>query len=105
MAMHRKATILYNGVSAGILAEADDREEMALALNGKRARLKRRDFDIFAGTLGLNDKQTANAYARIASNIPSVLSFIEQSFISDEKKEAFEDLINLRCERLEVQAT
>lgn len=88
-----------------LIPEADDREEMALALNGKRARLKRRDFDTFAGTLGLNDKQTANAYARIASNIPSVLSFIEQSFISDEKKEAFEDLINLRCERLEVQAT
>ena len=31
MAMHRKATILYNGVSAGILAETDDGYTFAYA--------------------------------------------------------------------------
>ncbi len=85
-----------------LISEADDPEEIALALNRKKAKLKRRDFDTFAGAIGLNDKQADNAYERVVSNISSVLSFIEQSFISDEKKEEFEDLINVRRERLEL---
>lgn len=94
---------VYDLVATRLLISADDDpEDMALALNGKKAKLQRRDFDIFAGAIGLNEKQTANAYARIVSNIPAAISFIDQSFVTDENKEAFRCLINERCERLEL---
>lgn len=86
-----------------LIPESDDSEEMALALNGRRSNLRRRDFDIFARTMGLNDKQAANAYARIASSMPSMLSFVDQSLMSDARRDAFKELIEERFVRLDIK--
>ena len=87
----------YDLVSTRLLISADDDpEEMALTLNGKKEKLKRRDFDVFARTIGLNEKQLANAYARVASNIPKTFSFIDRSFVGDEQKAQIKELISAR---------
>jgi serine/threonine-protein kinase HipA len=85
-----------------LLSENFYPEEMALSFNGNKAKLKRRDFDVFAKTIGLNEKQLANAYARVVSNIPETRSLIERSFISDEKKEQFKELIGERVMILDL---
>jgi serine/threonine-protein kinase HipA len=91
----------YDLVSTRLLiSEKDDPEELALTLNGKKSKLKRHDFDMFAQSIGLNDKQTANAYARAASSIAGSISFIDESFVSDEKKWQLKELVNNRVERL-----
>jgi serine/threonine-protein kinase HipA len=86
-----------------LITEKDDSDELALTLNGKRRKLKRHDFDTFALTIGMNAKQAANAYARAASNIASSLSFITESFISNDKKSQLVDLIEYRAERLSLR--
>jgi len=91
----------YDLVSTRLLiSEKDDPEELALALNGKKSKLKRHDFDVFAQTIGLNDKQMSNAYRRAASNVTSSISFIDESFICEEKKGRLLELVNERVERL-----
>jgi len=93
----------YDLVSTRLLIPVkDDPEELALTLNGKKSKLKRHDFDVFAESLGLSEKQTANAYTRASSSLSSTLSFIENSFVSDEKKGLLKDLINERVERLRL---
>ncbi len=93
----------YDLVSTRLLiSENDDPEELALTLNGKKSKLKRHDFDLFAKTLGLNEKQAENAYARATSNVTSSMSFIDESFISHEKKIHLKELINERVERLRL---
>ncbi len=91
----------YDLVATRLLVSAkDDPEEMALTLNGKKAKLKRSDFDIFAKNIGMNEKQAGNAYKRISSHIPEMVDLIDLSFISNEKKIEFKELINARVARL-----
>jgi serine/threonine-protein kinase HipA len=91
----------YDLVATRLLIPAkDDPEELALALNGKRSKFKRNDFDVFAKTIGLNEKQADNAYERMSSHIPEILSLIDLSFVSDGKKNEFKELINERAARL-----
>lgn len=85
-----------------LISQQSDPEDLALTLNGKKAKLGRHDFDVFAKTIGLNVKQTANAYARAESHISDTLSFIDESFISIEKQNQFKDLISARLERLSL---
>ena len=63
-------------------------------------KFKRNDFDLFAEHIGLNEKQIANAYEHISSHIPEALNFIDLSFISDNRKCEFKDLITERASRL-----
>ena len=94
----------YDLVSTRLLIpEKDDPEELALTLNGKKSKMRRGDFDAFAQAIGLNGTQTINAYARAASHLSPSISFIDESFISDEKKGQLKSLISERTERLGLQ--
>ena len=91
----------YDLVATRLIIPAKvDPEEMALSLNGKKAKLKRHDFDSFATTIGLNEKQLANAYKRIESRVSRAIGFIDNSFISGDKKDQLKALINERVRRL-----
>jgi len=93
----------YDLVATRLLISAkDDPEEMALTLNGKKAKLKRRDFDMFAKNIRMSEKQADNAYKRISSHIPEMLDLIDFSFISDGKKAEYKELINTRVARLDL---
>jgi len=87
-----------------LIPEKNDSEEMALSLNGKKAKLKRHDFNVFAASLGLNEKQAGNAYARAAKHLPEMLQVIDKGFISDAKKDEFRTLIEDRAHRLGVRS-
>ena len=84
-----------------LIPEKDDPEEFALTLNGKKTKYRRKDFDIFAKTIGMNEKQATNAFDRISSRIPEAISFIDLSLISDNKKKEFKYLIKERAGRLD----
>ena len=91
----------YDLVATRLLISAkDDPEESALTLNGKKAKIKRADFDTFAKTIGINEKQVSNVYKRISSSMSEMLAFIDFSFISRDQKDEFKELINTRAVRL-----
>ena len=99
--MHLKNfSLLEDGNGAWFLAPAydlvpvnivlpEDREELALPLNGKKNKLRRADFETFAATLRLTPLQASRALARVTSavrsNLPATLeaSFLPAGFRSD----------------------
>ena len=74
-----------------------DREESALTVNGKKSRLQRGDFDVLAATLGLTDRQIANAHTRLQRGLTAAMEVISNAFLSPEKQEAFRGLITDRA--------
>ena len=79
----------------------EDTEEMALTLNGKKSRIDGGDFRVFAKTIGLNERQTAHAFSRIADGLAAHLDeVIASSLLSDEFATRFRCLVRANLDRL-----
>ena len=75
--------------------------QTALTLNGKKARIDGGDFRIFAKTIGLNERQTAHAFSRIADSLAAHLDeVIASSLLSDEFATRFRCLVRSNLDRL-----
>lgn len=79
---------------------AEDHEELALTLAGKKSRFKRSHFDDFGRVLGLNDKQLRGAYKRIWAGKDKALAWIARSFLSAEMQASYTAVLLDRYERL-----
>ncbi len=75
---------------------------MALTLAGKKKKLKRQHFEQLGEVLGLNDKQINRTFKRFLVNKPEALKCIEKSFLSDEMKIAYKELIDKRYRQIEL---
>ncbi len=80
----------------------EDREEMALTVNGKKAKIKKADFESLGKNLKISDKAIENSFKRIFEAIPQMKLIIDTSFLSNELKKKYEKLISERMEILEV---
>jgi serine/threonine-protein kinase HipA len=79
----------------------DDSEDMALTLNGKKARIDGGDFRAFAKTIGLNERQTANAISRVADALASSLDAgLGDSLVSDQFASDFARLVRANLDRI-----
>lgn len=83
-----------------VIPEKDDPEEMALTLNGKKSKFKESDFKLFSKNIGLNEKQVDNVLRKFENTLPKAYDFIDHSFLSDNKKEEFRELLAIRASRL-----
>ena len=92
-------TPAYDLINVAI-ANPEDKEELALSLSGKKSNLKLNDFLRSATTMGLE----ANVVLRLIDNmrkaIPKWKSLIHSSFLSEEMKDRYEQLIMSRMNRL-----
>lgn len=82
------------------IANPEDTEELALTLGGKRKKLTRDHFERFGEALGLTSKQLQGAFKRIEKNKLKALDWIEKSFLSEEMKTAYLEILKERYERL-----
>ena len=89
----------YDLVNTAIVMP-EDKEESALTMNGKKSRLKRFDFDVFAASLQINEKSLASIYNRFEAILPTWISCIERSFLSSEMKEEYVALLQKRHKKL-----
>lgn len=106
--MHLKNFSLYSKESGKyVLAPAydmlstalvmpEDKEELALTLNGKKSRLKRSDFVVSMQSSGLDDKVIDNIFGKFLKAKDKWFEFIEMSFLPDDMKDAFKDIIVAR---------
>ncbi len=78
----------------------EDREEMALTVNGRKSNLHRGDFDAFAATMKLSDRQIANTHDRLRSGLEASGAVVSESFLSRPMQHAFLELIAERSARL-----
>jgi len=106
--MHLKNFSMITSASGWILAPAydllnvaivnlEDNEELALTLESKKRKLKLEDFLKFGNKLGLNDKQINGVFKRFIKNKPKAIAWINKSFLSQNMKTNYIELLELRC--------
>ncbi|MBS2209939.1 HipA domain-containing protein [Carboxylicivirga mesophila] len=74
----------------------EDTEELALTLGGKKKKLTKNYFDAYGQNLGLNKKQVEGVYKRFIKNKSLALKWIEQSFLCEEMKGKYKDVMEER---------
>lgn len=89
----------YDLVATALVNPADD-EDLALTLNGKKKKIKRNDFISAFTTIGLEEKQQENIFKKMEKTKTSWLEFIDISFLSNDLKTAYKNLIQERFSRL-----
>ena len=77
-----------------------DKEELALALNGKKSRLKLSDFLKASATMGIEENVTMQLIASMKNALPAWVELINNSFLSKDMKEAYLELIDKRIKAL-----
>lgn len=109
--MHLKNFSMIRSSSGWVLAPAydllnvaivlpEDTEELALALEGKKKKIKKEHFIRFGQGLSLTDKQIEGVFSRMVKNKPKAIEWIDSSFLSIDMKTAYKDVLNSRYEKL-----
>ena len=102
--MHLKNFSMINTDSKWVLAPAydllnvvivntDDREELALTLEGKKKKLRRSNFEWLGKVLELNEKQIEGVFKRFIKNKPVAIEWLDNSFLSKNFKEKYKVLL------------
>ncbi len=81
---------------ATILVNPTDKEELALTLNGKKKKIKRSDFKSAFTSSKLEERQQENIFKKMETALDKWMNFIEISFLSNEFKKAYKELIQER---------
>ena len=108
--MHLKNFSLYENIEFQLtpaydllstaLVIPEDKEELALTLNGKKNRLTREDITIAALNSGMEQKVIENIFLKFQKTIPHWNALIDNSFLSYEMKENYKSIIQKRKDSL-----
>lgn len=82
------------------LVMPEDTEELALALNGKKKRLKRSDFETAFRNTGLDEKVSGNIFSKFGKALPLWMELIENSFLPKEMRENYKTIIEGNAKRI-----
>ena len=74
----------------------EDNEELALTLNGKKRKLKISDFDYLIKNFRVDEKTINNIYEKFRKVLPQWYDFIDVSFLPEQMKVAYKQLIQSR---------
>lgn len=102
--MHLKNFSMIKSNSGWLLAPAydllnvaillpDDMEELALTLQGKKKKRKKENFESLGIGLELTSKQIENVFNRMIKNKPNAIDWINKSFLSDDMKNAYKEIL------------
>ncbi|MEI6889390.1 MAG: HipA domain-containing protein [Bacteroidota bacterium] len=112
--MHLKNFSMIEGQSGWILAPAydllnvaiilpEDTEELALTLDGKKKKLKKEHFEKLANGLQLNERQINGVFNRMLNNKRKAQEWINNSFLSEEMKTDYMEVVQSRYEQLSLR--
>lgn len=87
---------------ATALVIPEDKEELALNLNGKKRKLTKSDFVYAFKSSGLEEKIIENIFNKFFKIEDKWYDFIKTSFLSEEMKKAYINLIKERLQRLKT---
>lgn len=75
----------------------EDKEEFALALNGKKTHIRKKDFFVFAESCGISAVSAEKMIGKVVSLEKKYIEMCNESFLSDSLKAGFAELIENRC--------
>lgn len=91
----------YDLVASELLVEGDD-EDLALNLNGKKKKIKRKDFETAMIGTGIDQKVIENIFKKYKKLLPKWYTFINESFLSDVMKDEYKTLIKRKSIQIEL---
>lgn len=91
----------YDLVASELVMEGDD-EDLALNLNGKKKKIKRKDFESAMKGAGLGQKVIENIFKKYKKLLPKWSKFIDESFLPDPMKNDYKILINQKSIQIEL---
>ena len=92
-------TPAYDMLSTSIVMP-EDTEELALALNGKKRKIKKEDFVFSMTSTGVTEKVVNNMLNKFKRLKNKWFEFVDSSFLNDNQKELYKSIINNRLNRL-----
>ena len=75
----------------------EDTEEFALAMNGKKQNLRKKDFLVFADACGIQKNAAEKMIAKVVSMKERYLLLCEESLLPDHLKQRFAAMMEKRC--------
>lgn len=90
----------YDMLSTNIVIPEDE-EQMALTVNGKKQNIRRKDFLVFADTIGVSEKSAEKMIEKIVKLKEKYIVMCRDSYMPDGMKETLENLICQRISTLE----
>ena len=94
-----RLTPAYDLLNAAIINPNDD-EELALTLNGRKKHINRNDFMKAAETLDIDSAIVERLFSKYQRLMPKFEKIIEVSFLGNELKESYKELLGNRLRRL-----
>ncbi|MDX1363376.1 HipA domain-containing protein [Arenibacter latericius] len=109
--MHLKNFSMIKSKSGWLLAPAydllnvaivnpEDKEEMALTLQGKKTKLQRVHFENLGKGLGLTERQISGVFTRFSDKKEDAIECLTKSFLSKTMKAKYIDLLHQRYQRI-----
>jgi serine/threonine-protein kinase HipA len=89
----------YDMVASSLVVESDD-EDLALGLNGKKKKIRKNDFLEAIGRFNIHNKVIENMFNRFKGSMDNWHNFIDISFLPDDMKASYHNLINSRAEQV-----
>jgi len=92
----------YDLVASELVVEGDD-EELALNLNGKKRRLKRKDFEEAMKRAKIDEKAISNIFKKMAKFITKWHEIIDVSFLPNDVKNEYHKMIDSKAHQLKLE--
>lgn len=92
----------YDMVASALVVKGDE-EELALTLNGKKKKIRRKDYVEAISRFNIDKKAIENIFNKFRSAHNGWYDFINISFLPKEMKEKFVEIITERIDRFELK--
>ena len=100
---HYELSPAYDLVSVRIIMP-EDKEDLALTLQGRKSNLKRADFERFGAALQLSEIQIRKAVSHLVLAVSEALpTVLQASFLPQEMQEQIASLVRRQTQRLQVE--
>ena len=90
---------VYDHVATALVMP-NDNEDLALILNGKKRKIKRPDFEEAIGRFEISTRSKENIFKKFEPLLPQWLHLVSISFLSEEMKTTYSDLLESRWSRI-----
>jgi serine/threonine-protein kinase HipA len=94
----------YDMIASRLVVEGDD-EELALTLNGKKKKIRKKDFMEALNRFNIDKKAIENMFNKFKSSLNNWHHFIDISFLPDDMKNSYHDLISIRADQIYADAS
>lgn len=89
----------YDMVASNLVVDDDD-EELALTLNGKKKKIRKKDFLEAFGRFSIDNKVIENMFYKFNTSMDKWHKFIDISFLPDDMKDLYHNLIDSKAEQV-----